>query len=128
MLMGPYCTGGDATTVCHVCLCEDVISVCVCVYLSRSDGPSMQQGQQTAEGGGAGSSGSAACVPHQVGKQDVAQEPLCLFTEMPKNMETEEEPQTEQRFYQSFSHACLQAVEEMHEARSSTSHVLHQLW
>lgn len=46
------------------------------VYLARCDGPSVQQGQQTAEGSGADSGGSAARTPHQVGKQDVAQELL----------------------------------------------------
>lgn len=45
-------------------------------YLSRCDGTSMQHCQQTAEGRGADGSGDAACVPHQVRKQDVTQKPL----------------------------------------------------
>lgn len=46
----------------------------VCVYLSRSDGPSVQQGQQTAEGCGSDGGRSTACVPHKVRKQQVVQE------------------------------------------------------
>lgn len=62
----------------------DGVVVCIAsVYLARCDGASVQQGQQTAEGGGADSSGSAARTPHQVRKQDVAQELLRLHAEMP---------------------------------------------
>ena len=53
------------------------------MYLSRSDCPSMQQGQQAAERRGAGGSGDAAGSPHQVGKQHVTQELLGPVTEMP---------------------------------------------
>ena len=64
----------NVTPVCHVYICARPL--CVCVYLSRCDGPSMQQGQQTAEGRGADGSCRTACPPHQVRKQDVTQELL----------------------------------------------------
>lgn len=46
----------------------------------------MQHCQQTAEGRGADGSGDAACVPHQVRKQDVTQKPLWIVMEMPGMM------------------------------------------
>lgn len=52
-------------------------------YLSRSDGSSVQQGQQRAQGCGSDSGGSTASTPHQVGQQDVRQKLLWLFLEMP---------------------------------------------
>lgn len=72
----PCSCGLEAGSVCR-------ISVNVCVYLSGCDGPSMQQGQQTAEGRGADGGGSMARAPHQVGEQDVAQELLWLSSEVP---------------------------------------------
>lgn len=56
----------------------------VCVYLSGCDGPTMQQGQQAAEGRGADGCSSAASVPYQVGEQDVAQELLRLVAKTPR--------------------------------------------
>lgn len=57
------------------CFHVQVEAICV-YYLSRCEGPSMQQGQQTAESCSPDSRGSTASTPHQIGQQTVRQELL----------------------------------------------------
>lgn len=78
------CTGGNRKNCVHHTIHVIDLLMSFSKYLSRCHGTSMQHCQQTAEGRGADGSSDAACVPHQVRKQDVTQKPLWIVMETPR--------------------------------------------
>lgn len=71
----------------------------VCVYLSGRDGPTVQQGQQAAEGRGADGCSSAPSVPYQVGEQDVAQELLRLVAKTARRKQRVKSERGAQKYF-----------------------------